>query len=418
MIPKPLPDELYVGYLGRLLMLNGKKATSAYDCLNILKKYFPEVNAIQDSFRSTENALALIFDVKEDELFNKYSLLPLRNFVKNNEKNLKTRSPRVSDLRKGNKDFHFCEQCISEDKSQFGFSYWRRQHQISGSYWCYRHQTPLKKVKHRSPYLRFPEHWLLVNNASAAAPTELCINSFIEKYLRMSSEILRENISLTADEVKKVVMHRAEVRGFTKKKINYGFLDYEIQNSFGEHWIKLNAPRIANYLLSGNGNFSNKRNDHILKYCSSSSAEYLIITVSLLFDDCSDLESEVANIYCDEKKKKKNSGNLKKYDKLLHGAYIEHNGNLEDISRKLDLPEGMVKNKLIEKGLIPFGEDTWGGDFLRALYAFLIGKKDLAQSAAIGGLSIDSFTELLRSMSTPMVKALEHMQLNQKEELG
>lgn len=49
-----------------------------------------------------------------------------------------------------------CRDCVSEDLSFHGISYWRRSHQLPGVTWCTRHKRPLSVLRRRNALARSP----------------------------------------------------------------------------------------------------------------------------------------------------------------------------------------------------------------------------------------------------------------------
>lgn len=45
----------------------------------------------------------------------------------------------------------FCHLCTAEDTRTFGFSYWRRKHQLAGASFCSVHHTALSRTRHGAP---------------------------------------------------------------------------------------------------------------------------------------------------------------------------------------------------------------------------------------------------------------------------
>lgn len=50
----------------------------------------------------------------------------------------------------------FCEQCAQEDLKFWGYTYWRRLHNLPGLDWCLKHRVPLKRVRGVAPFEQGP----------------------------------------------------------------------------------------------------------------------------------------------------------------------------------------------------------------------------------------------------------------------
>ena len=49
-----------------------------------------------------------------------------------------------------------CRDCVSEDLSFLGISYWRRSHQLPGVTWCTKHRRPLSELRRQNAFVRSP----------------------------------------------------------------------------------------------------------------------------------------------------------------------------------------------------------------------------------------------------------------------
>ena len=49
-----------------------------------------------------------------------------------------------------------CRDCVSEDLTYLGISYWRRSHQLLGITWCTKHQRPLSELRRHNAFSRSP----------------------------------------------------------------------------------------------------------------------------------------------------------------------------------------------------------------------------------------------------------------------
>lgn len=50
----------------------------------------------------------------------------------------------------------FCADCVAADLDTYGRSYWRREHQLPGLYWCRKHRRGLRETSRDYSYLRPP----------------------------------------------------------------------------------------------------------------------------------------------------------------------------------------------------------------------------------------------------------------------
>ena len=53
-----------------------------------------------------------------------------------------------------NRSWRACDECIKENISKFGISYWHMQHQLPGTIFCHQHKTILRTPELPAPFLR------------------------------------------------------------------------------------------------------------------------------------------------------------------------------------------------------------------------------------------------------------------------
>jgi hypothetical protein len=132
-------DELASGYLGRLLILNGLPVTTA------AKRYLAGLVATKGPIATADSwtaQLAAMAGQSVEAFRYQHTLLPfygavlatgVRSWLDPNE--------RATEFRHSAHQFNsqgafLCPECVGEDMSFWGVSYWRRSHQLPGVIWC------------------------------------------------------------------------------------------------------------------------------------------------------------------------------------------------------------------------------------------------------------------------------------------
>lgn len=86
-----------------------------------------------------------------------------------------------------------CRDCVAEDLSYHGISYWRRSHQLHGVTWCTKHQRPLSEVNRQDAFIRSPRVALCEAVDLPARDVDLAIESGVVKRYASILEGLLEN---------------------------------------------------------------------------------------------------------------------------------------------------------------------------------------------------------------------------------
>lgn len=185
-VPEPLPDELAAGHLGRVYTINGISKKDRVSC-TIHK-------LVGDESRAYSETLASLAGLSFAHYLFHHTLLPFYRAVQVAEskkwgvfnENLvaRTVAHRANPL-----GAMICPLCIDEDVSFWGFSYWRRSHQLPGIYTCPKHQIALLRTSSSSPMKLLPQESL--EKAEALSP-ELHISAIENPTIRRYGEICQE----------------------------------------------------------------------------------------------------------------------------------------------------------------------------------------------------------------------------------
>lgn len=142
-LPTVMPDEFVLGYWGRIHVLN--LYSSPTQTLEALIENF----ALPPTRIQRVEALALAAQTSTQPFVQKHTLIPALAAISQhfvgvphgavNSPGIITQSWR----RLQKPGAYFCPECSAAQKSQWGFSYWMRSHQLLGVDWCLRHGTPL-----------------------------------------------------------------------------------------------------------------------------------------------------------------------------------------------------------------------------------------------------------------------------------
>jgi TniQ len=144
-----LPDELAISYAGALCRVNGVRGDTAL--YRLLERWWTASVASAPADSRTA-LLAASAGVPLEFLVRHHTLLPLRRGVAAWNAELPHGMAMHRRLANGalNAILHsggrLCVDCVAADQQDFGRSYWRRQHQLPGLYWCPKHRRGLHQV--------------------------------------------------------------------------------------------------------------------------------------------------------------------------------------------------------------------------------------------------------------------------------
>lgn len=145
-IPILMPDEIWSGYFGRLLLVNDikDKNTANYLLTDIARRTDP--NLIDAPLLMK---VAHISNTNLERFVQHHTLIPLLRRVMDRE-SFKTSID--ADVIQAIANWSmkkvacFCIECVKEDIDYLGFSFWRRSHQLTGFDWCLKHNCALCSV--------------------------------------------------------------------------------------------------------------------------------------------------------------------------------------------------------------------------------------------------------------------------------
>jgi len=212
----PLPDEIAQGHLGRWRFINGFSSNST--CMNYLRQKTKELEVGQSDIPDV-NILACCSEVDIRIYQGLHTLLPFVSFTVPDDQRLEggwaPKIVRKYGMRLPRQFAHFCPACVGDDVYRRGFSYWRRAHQLPGSYWCAKHPTVrLHETKSKQSFEREPQFWLL-NGQSVPQnlPEEIRNNSISHRF----SEACRSMLKVTSGQnngiVRRLLVERAISKG-------------------------------------------------------------------------------------------------------------------------------------------------------------------------------------------------------------
>ncbi|MFX1737141.1 TniQ family protein [Paraburkholderia sp. A1RI_3L] len=153
-LPKPVKDEFFPGFIRRLCHINFVDSTD--EMLRILQENF----SLGNSGRKVGfKAISLAAGMTEAEILWNHSHFPINlqfplrtgliNYTLEERRPVGLTPPEWFRYR-------FCPACIEQQTQEHGFSFWNRAHQIPSLYWCPWHKIALRKCRVRPSKSHMP----------------------------------------------------------------------------------------------------------------------------------------------------------------------------------------------------------------------------------------------------------------------
>lgn len=345
----PMPDEFMPGHMARFAYVNGFRSLSNF--INDLASRSKATNNRGDTIEIYENFCRLV-NMDQDEYLSRHTMMPIDRFSADQESMVSSYgNPKISHQRsillKLGATAYFCSQCAEEDVKNFGFSYWRRIHQIYGVTWCITHgpDYPLAQTKgifcYDTPPHRTRKERIEASNSHAS-------NIFVLRYAMLSREILtlarryhrRHIANVINNELKKLGI----IVSSQKKRRRLSDICRE---SFPENWLFLYFTNIANGMRHS--------------YCTSIDGASLsvsrisgkshILALSTIFNDeftaiqALSKHSSSARLIIGKQKADMQS--------LLKDRYFYFHGNYRLVAKDIDISEVTALRNLNSLGLPP-----------------------------------------------------------------
>lgn len=176
-LPPPASGELAYGYWGRLTRAN-LFATRGHAMRALVRHFDVRQHISQKAF-----ALARAAAMEPVEFFRLHTLLayrvsPLHQSLEESRGYLQGahRGATLPILDLSRPRLYFCPTCVEVQLGDFGYSYWKCEHQLPGIHWCVEHEEPLYSVEthwatEASPSFDLPARCTQPDAKSCAAET-------------------------------------------------------------------------------------------------------------------------------------------------------------------------------------------------------------------------------------------------------
>jgi len=215
LIPKPMPDEVFKGFLTRICILN-----RVYSMRQLLIYLSPRKTRPLPFTKNTFSALRILSDKTNLDLMQlvcSHTLIPYIQVFSVTKHEWDFSNPRwlntlsIVGTRPILSHARYCPECVDEDLGFWGYTYWRRSHQLPGIEWCLKHQTCLITV----PKIYFSK--LPPSSTELLSPPnkyKYAHHPVIEKYAQISIGLLDSRSSFIMNKIGMRLGDAARKSGF------------------------------------------------------------------------------------------------------------------------------------------------------------------------------------------------------------
>lgn len=248
-----MPDELALGLLGRLRSLNGWQGRQMARATSQLRDLL-DAEGLATEGLTNAGLLALAAGIPTAQFVRFHTLLPFRFVASDFGAHVPYGSPcsagteQVYGLALPTGRLFACRACALEDLGRWGFSWYRRTHQVPGLEWCERHRMPLSWIDDGDPSGELPNTWFergAVREVSGGTNGLHYQNGALRRYLSVCSALLDRDAPADCRALNRKLMMRASTlgMGFDSEKHECK-LKTAISTFADQHWLSEHFPDI------------------------------------------------------------------------------------------------------------------------------------------------------------------------------
>lgn len=279
-MPAPLPDEFVTGHIGRFFLLN--KIVFSQRPMSELAKL---AGAAPRQMNHLE-VMAQLCKVTVEQYAYHHTLAPFYLAVHGNRAVSWINAPPslrqlMISARKGTRQsVRYCPECAAEDQGFFGFSYWRRSHQLPCVTWCVKHCCALLLASADTPLHHLPEELVRNVKASFSATTSMVECPVARRYEIICAAFLQRNESISTRSMTHLLQSQAMRKQLRCRVgvINGQHLDDLALRETNNVWLGEYFPDV---LTKGSSSSLCRTYSSLKAYAT----QYYALALALLFDD-------------------------------------------------------------------------------------------------------------------------------------
>lgn len=290
-IPNVMPDEWSRSFLWRICTLNGTSSP------HTLRPGFSRLYSGPTGPKEEKNwneLLAEAAGMPVSSFFAQHTVFPFIRTVRPVNEcipygGVGDHSENGAYLRCGaRRDYMFlCPECTTEDMSFWGFSYWRRSHQLFGSVYCQKHEVGLHEV-HRSSWNIPPQDLLRCATPHEADTTFAALSDpVIRRYVEISTSLTERTQPVSIEWMVHLLRSRLP-REKAERGRSMGRLNELAKELVPAPWLQKFFPG-----LDVAGGDDNSLDRTLCSVGRALSTPYYTLALALLFDNADEAITEV-----------------------------------------------------------------------------------------------------------------------------
>lgn len=389
-VPNLMPDEFYPGYFKRLIGINGISDTKSGNELlsNAINPLHPHLSNSHSIFK-----VASLLNITPENLIRRHTLIPIVRRINATPIHYDSDRTLIIKLlnRLAKQSLCFCMQCIEEDINYWGYSYWRRSHQLPGTDWCSKHNSPLCMIKEITSFYQQPSEYLESDKYEiSAAGNEGRENLYVQKFNELIQDYCDGQYLLKQKPLSQLLSQQAiklDIRHRPSSKGKKSLLDIMLL-SLPRAWLNNHFPNLEKTFARQFGEiFLSQDNPSILN---------VFLTAVTLFPDSENLLSSLINYEYVPRF-------LRPPDSALIKGYIQSHGHFTNTARLLGLDQTFTATKLPKIGCPSLNNKK--PKTIIALKDFYNGES-LTKILKTEDLDVEEFTRIIRAGSVFVIYAL------------
>jgi hypothetical protein len=407
LVPEPMPEEASKGYGGRLVRWNDLAGRA--ELRSIAQESVP---GDQSSPVKEIVLLARLVEKETERFVRDHTVLPYTQSFEGERAGQVVFGDKRSLERTGNaglrlarRHAHYCPRCLAEDLPFHGFTYWRREPQLSGRTWCFKHFCPLRKIPNADIFSVAP-------SMAAAAAVDLD-NKWVDKLMRspilnrfyaIQDGLLSLKAPLRQSPVSRMIRDRATACSFHggRGKVRARLISEHLRRVIDMEWLADVFPGVD----QARGGYFAPIDAAARGHHHSCSPSGYAIVAALLWEDADEalnaiLDAERHDVLRDARPKSQPLADVS----ALRNAYIEAEGNHVEVARRLALPQSSVASSLKALGLPALGQPD--RRVLAAANDFCNRRSSLEQAATAHQIDLCDLEDFIRRSMADAGSAIE-----------